>query len=93
MPYDAQNQLVVMQGFRGSIDVGGQMDAQDRLANNEIISKGLLMKTVLFGLVFYIINNDLTKHLLNRFRTLIPVDIIQTVLFCIVFVLINISVN
>lgn len=89
MPYDAQNQIVEIKDAgvvrESFINIGGPDGFK--------LNKDILLRTLLFGALFYIINDDLARHLLNRFRTIIPVGILQTLIFCIIYIIISINID
>ena len=60
-------------------------------SNDGSISYDILLRTLLLGMVFYVINNKLTEHLLRGFRGMFDIGLLQTILFCGVYVLISIS--
>lgn len=75
MPIDMQNKI---EGFSDS-NTGNS------------VSYDILLRTLLFGMVFYIINNKLTEQLLSGFRSVFDIGLLQTILFCGVYVLISMS--
>ena len=90
MPYDAQNQIVQI------LDAGAVRESFISIGPGPVkynINKTLLLRTLLFGSLFYIINDDLTRHLLNRFRTIIPIGLLQTLIFCIIYIIISINID
>jgi hypothetical protein len=60
-------------------------------ANTGGLSYDILLRTLLFGMVFYVINNKLTEQLLSGFRSVFDIGLLQTILFCGVYILISIS--
>ena len=57
-----------------------------------LTNKDLLMQTALFGMIFYVINNDLTRHVLRKIDV-IPVEILQTVLFSMLYAGISLCIS
>jgi hypothetical protein len=57
-----------------------------------LTNKDLLMQTALFGMLFYVINNDLTRHVLRKIDV-IPVEILQTVLFSMIYAGITLCIS
>lgn len=55
------------------------------------VSYDILLRTLLLGMVFYVINNKLTENLLSGFRNVFDIGLLQTVLFCGIYILISIS--
>jgi hypothetical protein len=55
------------------------------------ISYDILLRTLLLGMIFYVINNKLTEQLLSGFRSVFDIGLLQTILFCGVYILISIS--
>lgn len=55
------------------------------------VSYDILLRTLLLGMVFYVINNELTKNLLKGFREMFDIGLLQTILFCGVYILISVS--
>ncbi len=53
------------------------------------IQYDVILKTILFSLVYYVINNDLTKLCLNRFRSIIDINVLQTLIFGLTFMAIS----
>ena len=62
------------------------------LGDSSQANKDLLMRTVLFGMLFYVINNDLTRHILRKI-VVIPVEILQVALFSILYVGISMCIS
>ena len=60
-------------------------------ANTGGLSYDILLRTLLLGMVFYVINNKLTEQLLSGFRSVFDIGLLQTILFCGVYILISIS--
>ena len=60
-------------------------------ANTGSLSYDILLRTLLFGMVVYVINNKLTEQLLSGFRSVFDIGLLQTILFCGVYILISIS--
>ena len=53
------------------------------------IQYDVILKTLLFCLVYYVVNNDLTKLCLGRFRSIIDINILQTLIFGIIYMTIS----
>lgn len=88
MPYDAQNQIVQI------MDAGAMRESFIDIGSARFkINKDLALRTLLFGALFYIINDDLVRHLLNRFRTIIPIGVLQTLIFCVIYIIISINID
>jgi hypothetical protein len=51
----------------------------------EKLTKDIALRALIFGLVFYLINDNVTEHLLRQYIP-IPVGITQTLLFVSVYV-------
>lgn len=62
-------------------------------SNNSSLTYDILLKTLLFGMVFYIVNNKLTENLLSRFRNVFDIGLLQTILFCGIYILISMSLQ
>lgn len=65
---------------------------EDTVFGSKTFNKDVLMRTFLFGLLFYIVNSDLVKHLM-RCISIIPVEIIQTIIFSILYLLISVMLS
>lgn len=73
-----------------------QIDMQNKIegfsdANTWGLSYDILLRTLLLGMVFYVINNKLTEQLLSGFRSVFDIGLLQTILFCGIYILISIS--
>lgn len=55
------------------------------------VTYDILLRALLFGMVFYVINNKLTEQLLSGFRSVFDIGLLQTILFCGVYILISMS--
>ncbi len=58
---------------------------------NKSIQYDLLLKTLLFGMVFYIVNNKLIEQLLSGFRSVFDIGLLQSIIFCGIYFLISMS--
>jgi hypothetical protein len=71
------------------------LDLQNKIegfdAKNPIISYDILLRTLLFGMVFYVVNNKLTEQLLSNFRSVFDIGLLQTLIFCAVYLLISMN--
>lgn len=65
---------------------------EDTVFGSQTFNKDVLMRTLLFGLLFYIVSSDLVKHLM-RCISIIPVEIIQTIIFSILYLLISVMLT
>jgi len=61
----------------------------------KFISKDIALKSILFGLLFYIVNSKLSNKILSNLDkyTWIERNLIQSILFTILFYLINIILS
>ena len=50
----------------------------------------VLLKTILFSMIFYVINNDLTHLVLNQFRNIINISVLQTLAFGLIYMTVSI---
>lgn len=73
------------------------LDLQNKIegfdAQKNIISYDILLKTLLFAMVFYVVNNKLTEQLLSNFRSVFDIGLLQTLIFAGVYILIEINLN
>ena len=73
--YDYQNQ--VLNNTEHFQDNGVVIEEPFTYLNNDLI-----LKTILFGMLFYIVNNPVISHYLTKnFRNLVEVNLLQTVIF------------
>jgi hypothetical protein len=60
--------------------------------NTNYINNELLLKTLLFGIIFYILTNNMMIYFLkNIFGKNIEINLIQTMLFVLIYYFLNIS--
>lgn len=57
------------------------------------VTYDILLRALLFGMVFYVLNNKLTENLLSGFRSVFDIGLFQTLLFCGVYILISMSLQ
>lgn len=80
--YDYQNE-VLNESFDG---------ATRENFNTNYINNELLLKTLLFGIIFYILTNDMLIYFLKKtFGKNIEINLIQTMLFVLIYYFLNIS--
>lgn len=60
-------------------------------SSSNIISYDILLRTLLFGMIFYVINNKLTEQLLSSFRGVFDIGLLQTLIFCSIYVIISVN--
>jgi hypothetical protein len=89
MPYDAQNQLLAGGDSRKIVE---SFTTKQNIID-KILTQDVMLRTLLIGLLFYIINDDLMRHALNKYRTIIPIGILQTLIFCILYIIISINIE
>jgi hypothetical protein len=54
------------------------------------ITKDILLRALLFALVFYVINDSMTSYILKQYIP-IPVAITQTLLFTVIYIAITVN--
>lgn len=57
------------------------------------VTYDILLRALLFGMVFYVLNNKLTENLLSGFMNVFDIRFLQTLLFCGVYILISMSLQ
>lgn len=81
--YDYQNEILGNEGIDDNINEPFSVS----YINSEII-----LKTILFSIIFYILTNNMFLYMLKSiFGKNIDINIIQTIIFCLVYYILNIS--
>ena len=82
----SQKQQIVIESIGESIGEsvgeGGTTRADIQVVEGFTLKTDLILKSILLGMWFYIINNPVVSHTLARnFRTLIDVNLLQALIF------------
>lgn len=79
--YDYQNEVL-----------GKENDIIEEPFSISYLNSEIVLKTILFSIIFYIITNNMFIYTLKSiFGKNIDINIIQTILFCLVYYILNIS--
>lgn len=77
--YDYQNEVL------------GNEDIQENF-NSSYVNSEIVLKTILFGIIFYILTNNMFIYVLkNTFGKNIDINIIQTIIFSLIYYILNIA--
>jgi len=66
--------------------IGDTNQADIQVIEGFALKTDLILKSILVGMLFYIINNPVISHMLSRyFRTFIDINLLQSIIFAIGF--------
>ena len=78
----AQKQQIIIESIGERMGEGESTRADVQVVEGFTLKTDLILKSILAGMWFYIINNPVVSHTLARnFRTLIDVNLLQALIF------------